>query len=84
MSVNDKRSQICGISFLPLSDAEVINVPGSDKLQVHGTWDNSWLFIRRMDGNPGTGWKTYRAGVESYSDRYLFDHGEPASYIVFR
>ena len=38
MSVENKRSQFCAMSFLPLPDAEVRNVPGSDKLQVHGTW----------------------------------------------
>lgn len=58
MSINDKRSQICGMSFLPLSDAEVINVPGSDKLQVHGTWitvgisSGEWTEIQEQVGKP--------------------------------
>lgn len=38
MSLENKRSQICGMSFLPLPDAEVRNVPGSDKLRVRGIW----------------------------------------------
>lgn len=40
MSVEDKRSQLYAMAFLPLSDAEVRNLPGSDKVQVHGTWVN--------------------------------------------
>ena len=58
MSVEDKRSQLCAMSFLPLSDAEVRNLPGSDKLQVHGTWVNidissgEWKENREEVGKP--------------------------------
>lgn len=58
MSVENKRSQICGMSFLPLPDAEVINVPGSDKLQVHGTWmtvdisSGEWKESQEQVGKP--------------------------------
>lgn len=58
MSVENKRSQFCAMSFLPLPDAEVRNVPGSDKLQVHGTWvsinvsSGEWKESREEVGKP--------------------------------
>lgn len=58
MSVEDKRSQLYAMAFLPLPDAEVRNLPGSDKVQVHGTWVNidissgEWKEIREEVGKP--------------------------------
>lgn len=38
MNQNDKRSQVCGLSFLPTNDVTVINIPGKRDIQVSGTW----------------------------------------------
>lgn len=36
MSNHTKRNQICGLKFIPLSEAEVLNQPGSDTIKVTG------------------------------------------------
>ena len=38
MNVNSKRSQICGLSFLPVDSATVKNIPGRLDIQVSGSW----------------------------------------------
>lgn len=38
MSIEDKRAQVCGIAFIPLLNAEVKNVPGSNLIYVRGAW----------------------------------------------
>lgn len=58
MSIEDKRAQICGISFLPLPDAEIINIPGNDEIQVAGEWvpisvsSGEWQENRELVGMP--------------------------------
>lgn len=58
MNTNDKRVQICGLSFLPLYGAEVVNVLGSDKLRVNGTWipihisSGEWKEVQEQVGTP--------------------------------
>lgn len=38
MNQSDKRSQICGMCFLPISKAQVENTPGTDYIKVSGEW----------------------------------------------
>ena len=38
MNRNDKRASVCGLAFLPLSQATVRNFPGSPDIGVHGTF----------------------------------------------
>lgn len=38
MNTNSKRSQICGLSFLPVDSATIINIPGQLDIQVSGSW----------------------------------------------
>lgn len=38
MNQNNKRSQICEMHFLPISNAQVENIPGSNSIKVHGEW----------------------------------------------
>ena len=58
MNQNDKRSHVCGLSFLPLSDATVINIPGERDIQVSGTWIEidissvDWKETREYVGQP--------------------------------
>lgn len=36
MSVENKRVQICGMQFLPISNARIINLPGALEMKVSG------------------------------------------------
>lgn len=36
MSNHTKRNQICGLKFIPLAEAEILNLPGSDSIKVSG------------------------------------------------
>ena len=36
MSNHTKRNQICGLKFIPLAEAEIFNLPGSDSINVSG------------------------------------------------
>lgn len=36
MSNHTKRNQMCGLKFIPLSEAEIVNYPGSDTIKVTG------------------------------------------------
>ena len=36
MSNHTKRNQICGLLFIPLAEAEISNLPGSDSINVSG------------------------------------------------
>lgn len=38
MSQEDKRLQIYGMRYLPISNAQVENMPGSHYIRVHGDW----------------------------------------------
>lgn len=38
MNQNNRRSQICGMCFLPISNAQVENTPGTDYIKVSGEW----------------------------------------------
>lgn len=38
MNTNSKRSQVCGLSFLSVAAATVVNVPGQKNIQVSGSW----------------------------------------------
>lgn len=38
MGQQDKRSQVCGMYFMPLSEAEVKNYPGKEIISVRGRW----------------------------------------------
>ncbi|MEL5895024.1 hypothetical protein AAE250_16215 [Bacteroides sp. GD17] len=40
MNQFNKRSQICGMYFLPISGAQIYNVPGSNIIKVRGEWVN--------------------------------------------
>lgn len=38
MNADDKRAQICGMGFIPVTAAVVKNVPGLETIQVSGEW----------------------------------------------
>lgn len=38
MNQNDKRSQVCEMYFLPISDALVNNTPGMEIIKIRGEW----------------------------------------------
>lgn len=38
MNTDDKRVQICGMGFIPVTAAVVKNVPGLETIQVSGEW----------------------------------------------
>lgn len=38
MNENDKRAQICALSYLPLAGAKVRNLPGAKSIRVSGEW----------------------------------------------
>ncbi len=38
MNENDKRAQICALSYLPLPEATVRNLPGAKSIRVSGEW----------------------------------------------
>lgn len=38
MNTDDKRAQICGMGFIPVTAAVVKNVPGLETIQVSGEW----------------------------------------------
>ena len=57
MSNHTKRNQICGLKFIPLAEAEIFNLPGSDSIQVSGTMEEisiaSGEFTEEItDGSP--------------------------------
>lgn len=39
MNQDDRRSQVCGMRFLPIADASVGNFPGADFIRVRGGWE---------------------------------------------
>lgn len=39
MNQDDRRSQVCGMCFLPIADASVGNFPGADFIRVRGDWE---------------------------------------------
>jgi len=40
MEQNNKHSQICSVSYLPISNATIDNYPGLDYIHVSGNWIN--------------------------------------------
>lgn len=38
MNQNDRRSQVCEMYFLPISDAVVDNTPGMEFIKIRGEW----------------------------------------------
>ena len=58
MNVNDKRSQIFELCFLPINHAEIMNRPGCNSIQVIGQWTNvrvssgEWKETMERSGKP--------------------------------
>lgn len=57
MRNHTKRNQICGLKFIPLAEAEIFNLPGSDSIKVTGNMEEipiaSGEFTEEVtDGSP--------------------------------
>lgn len=37
MNNNNKRNQVCGLDFIPLSEVEVLNMPGNNVIRLSGS-----------------------------------------------
>lgn len=77
MSIENKRSQICGMSFIPMTDATVVNHPGESIIKISGTWHEISISSGEFKEKEGNG-----DVVEQELEAVVTDTGENAVALL--